>query len=383
MAQVHGICDPKFAEVRSLLEEAVASGKEIGASVTVTIGGKYVVDIWGGYTSKDKTQPWGEDTIVNVYSSTKTIAALAVLMLVDRGLIDVDAKVSTYWPEFAANGKENTLVRHLLSHTSGLCSWQDDVTAEDLADTAKVTSMLAAQAPFWEPGTASGYHSLTYGYPLGELVRRVTGKPFKEFVATEMAGPLGADFQIGAAERDWDRVGTLKSPPLTAPAFEPGPHAMQTFTNPMLPPHHTRTASWRGAEVGAANGHTNSRGLARMLTPVTCGGEVDGVKLLSPNTIDLIFKEQSFSKDLVLGVPVRFGIGFGLSGGPLSDDFLPPGRICYWGGYGGSLAIMDVDRGMVITYVMNKMGGKIMGNEMGIQYVQAIYAAMSKPKPQL
>ncbi len=198
-----------------------------------------------------------------------------------------------------------------------------------------------------------------------------------------MAGPLGADFQIGAAERDWDRVATLKSPELAAPDFEPGPHAVVTFTNPMLPPHHTRTASWRGAEVGAANGHTNSRGLARVLAPVTCGGEVDGVKLLSPKTIDLIFKEQSFGKDLVLGVPVRFGIGFGLSGGPLTEDFLPPGRICYWGGYGGSLAIMDVDRGMVITYVMNNMGGKILGKEMGIKYVQAIYAAMAKAKPQL
>ena len=384
MAKVQGICDPKFAEVRSLLEEAVASGKEIGASVTVNIGGKNVVDIWGGYTSKDRTSPWEKNTIVNVFSSTKTIASLAVLMLVDRGLIDVDEKVSKYWPEYGTNGKENTRVRHLLSHTAGLSSWQDTVEPEDLANTEKLTSMLAQQAPFWEPGTASGYHALTFGYPLGELVRRVTGKSLKEFVATEMAGPLGADFRIGALEKDWSRIGVLKSPVAGPIEYEPGPEAAQTFTNPLLPPRLTRTSWWRGAEVGAANGHTNSNGLARMLSPVTCGGQVDGINILSPKTIEMIFQEQSFSKDLVLGVPVRYGIGFGLSGGPLTESFLPPGKICFWGGYGGSLAIMDVERGMTITYVMNRMETKIMGNEMGIKYVQAIYAALAKqPTPQL
>jgi CubicO group peptidase (beta-lactamase class C family) len=383
MAKAQGTCDPKFAEVRSLLEEAVASGKEIGASVTVNIGGKNVVDIWGGYTSKNKTALWERDTIVNVFSCTKTIASLAVLMLVDRGLIDVDEKVSKYWPEFGTNGKGNTRVRHLLSHTSGLSSWQDTIEPEDLANTEKVTSMLAQQAPFWEPGNASGYHALTFGYPLGELVRRVTGKSFKEFVATEMAGPLGADFQIGALEKDWNRIGVLKSPVAEPTEFEPGPEAAQTFTNPLLPPRLTRTSWWKGAEVGAANGHTNSNGLARMLSPVTCGGQVDGIKILSPETIEKIFQEQSSSNDLVLGVPVRYGIGFGLSGGPLTDSFLPPGKISFWGGYGGSLAIMDVERGMTITYVMNRMESKLMGNEMGIKYVQAIYAALANPKSQL
>jgi CubicO group peptidase (beta-lactamase class C family) len=314
-----------------------------------------------------------------VWSSTKTVTSLAALMLADRGQLDVDAPVARYWPEFGAAGKENVLVRHVMSHASGVSGLDQPAAVEDLYDWEKSTSRMAAQAPWWEPGTASGYHALNYGHLVGEIVRRISGKTLKQFVAEEIAGPLGADFQIGAAESDWDRIAPVVPPPPVPTDLEAlglDSPAVRTFTGPVPVADDANTPGWRRADIGAANGHGNARSVARIMSAVARGGEVDGVRLLGPDTIDLIFREQLNGVDLVLGVPLRLGIGYGLLQPDLLPD-IPDGKICHWGGWGGSVIIMDVGRRMTISYMMNKMAAGVVGSDRSVGYVQPIYQALA------
>ncbi|KAL2444881.1 Beta-lactamase domain-containing protein 2 [Exophiala dermatitidis] len=343
MATIQGHCDSKFYNVRDLLQQNIDSGEELGAAIVINVDGKNVVDIHGGYVDASRTQPWEDTTIVNVWSSTKIISALAVLMCHERGLLDVNENVSKYWPEFAVNGKENVKIRHIMSHTSGVSGWEQPITIEDLYDVKESTERLAQQPPFWEPGTASGYHSLTMGHLLGEVVRRVTGKGLTQFVAEEIAGPLGADFQVGAVEKDWPRITNVIAPPplpIELSNLDPDSIPVKTFAAPSVEAETANTPGWRRAEVGAANGHGSARGLARILSAISLGGTVDGHKLLSQKTIDLIFQKQSDSVDLANGQPIRFGIGYAISGGSTEQGvpFAPRGkdrRTCFWGGWGG------------------------------------------------
>ena len=213
MTEVHGTCDERFSAMRDLLAANLASGADLGASVAVTLDGEPVVDLWGGWADTDKTVPWTQDTITNVWSTTKTMMSLSALVLVERGLLDVYAPVAEYWPEFAANGKDKIEVRHLLSHSSGVSAWAQPVVVDDIFDWEKSTSMLAAQPPWWEPGTASGYHALNQGHLVGEVVRRITGLSLGQFFAKEVAGPLGADFHIGLAPEHDHRVSNVVPPP--------------------------------------------------------------------------------------------------------------------------------------------------------------------------
>ena len=378
MAEIQGSCDERFAAMRELLSESIDSGADVGASVAVTVDGASVVDIWGGWIDEAHSAPWAEHTVTNVWSTTKTMLALSALMLVDRGLLDVDAPVATYWPEFAANGKGGVLVRHLMSHTSGVSGWAQPVVVEDIYDWEKSTSMLAAQAPWWEPGTASGYHALNQGHLVGEVIRRIDGRGLKQFFAEEVAGPLGADFQIGLSPGDFDRVSNVIPPPPLPIDFENmdwDSVMIKTFTGPAPDAATSWTDGWRAADIGAANGHGNARSVARIQSVIACGGTLDGVTLLSPSTIDTIFREQARGVDQVLGVESRFGIGYGL---PCETvPFLPQnGRVCYWGGWGGSLIIVDCDHRMTISYMMNRMEAGLVGDFRGDALIRAAYAAI-------
>ena len=379
MADLHGTCDGRFEAVRSALQQNLDSGAELGASLVLDIDGDIVIDLWGGFRDQARTIPWSADTITNVWSSTKTVTSLAALMLADRGQLDVDAPVAQYWPEFAASGKEDVRVRHLMSHTSGVSGLDQPAVTADLYDWDKATSRMAAQAPWWEPGTASGYHALNYGHLVGEVVRRISGRTLKQFVAEEIAGPLGADFQIGAAEKDWDRIADVVPPPplpFDLAAMDPTSPAVRTFTGPVVDAADANTSGWRHADIGAANGHGNARSVARIMSVIARGGAVDGIRLLRPETIDLIFAAQVNGVDLVLGVPLRFGIGYGL---PQRDvlPWIPDERICFWGGWGGSMIVMDTGRRMTISYIMNKMAPGIVGSERSVAYGQAIYDALA------
>ena len=355
-----GTCSARFEPLRELFAAKLESGEDLGASLVFSIDGEVVVDLWGGWADEARTVPWTENTITNVFSTTKTMTSLAALVLVDRGELDLDANVAAYWPEFAANGKAGIKVRQLLSHTSGVSGWEQPITLEDMYDWDKSTALLAAQAPWWEPGTASGYHMLTYGHLIGEVIRRITGQRLGEFFTAHVAAPLRADFHIGLPPSEFPRVANVVPPPLPVdpppfdrppsdpPQLDPNSVAFKTWTNPTMRPLHecSCTERWRRADIGAANGHGNARSVARLQSAVACGGEVDGVRLLSPQTIDRIFEVQSNGIDLVIGIPLKFGVGYSLT---------PEGRVCAWGGTGGSTVIIDVDRRITFAYVMNKM----------------------------
>src|SRR6185437_9664600 len=294
MAEVSGTCDARFEPVRAALAEQLDSGNDLGASIHLDVDGQAIVDIWGGWRDEEHTSPWTEDTITNVWSTTKTVTNLAVLMLADRGLLDPFSPVARYWPEFAENGKEQIEVRHIMSHTSGVTGCAARFTVEDRYDWELSTSRLAGQKPRWEPGTASGYHANNQGHLLGELVRRVTGKPLKTFVAEEIARPLGADFQIGAAESDWGRIAPVVPPPplpFDLESLDPDSPVFKTFTGPVADATAANTPGWRRADMGALNGHANARSVARILRVIALGGTANGVRLLSPDTIELIFCE--------------------------------------------------------------------------------------------
>jgi CubicO group peptidase (beta-lactamase class C family) len=303
------------------------------------------------------------------------------LIAIDRGLVDAYAPVAKYWPEFADNGKQDIEVRHLLSHTSGVSGWEPPFGIEDIYDWEKATSHLARQEPWWPPGTASGYHAVNYGHLIGEVLRRATGKTLKDFVRHEIAQPLGADVQIGARDDDYHRIAELIPPPPLDLPFDamPADHPMiKTFA--AFPPDSNgaaiaETTEWRRADIGAANGHGNARALARALSPISLSGKANGVQLLSQDTVDLIFEEQSNGLDLVLMIPLRFGVGFGLPC-PESVPAIPDGKICFWGGWGGSMAVMDLERRATITYVMNKMGPGTTGTERTNRYARLIYEAL-------
>jgi len=379
VADVHGRCDERFEAVRSALAANLDSGDELGASLVLDIDGDIVIDMWGGFCDEARTIGWSADTITNVWSSTKTVTSLAALMLADRGGLDVDAPVARYWPEFAASGKQDVEVRQLMSHSSGVSGLDQPAVVEDLYDWQQATSRMAAQAPWWEPGTASGYHALSYGHLVGEVVRRISGQTLKQFVAEQIAGPLGADFQIGAAESDWGRIANVVPPPplpIDLAALPPDSPAVRTLTGPVIEAEVANTPGWRRADIGAANGHGNARSLARIMSVVARGGEVGGVRLLSQDTIELIFREQLNGIDVVLGVPLRWGIGYGL---PQPDvlPWLPDGKICFWGGWGGSMIVMDAGRRMTISYMMNKMGPGIIGSDRSATYGKAIYDAIT------
>lgn len=381
--EVKGTCDDRFNGLRELFTSQLASGEALGASLAVRLDDQPLVDLWGGWSDQGQTSPWQSDTIVNVWSTTKTMTNLCALILHDRGLLSVYEKVATYWPEFAANGKENVEVRHLLSHTSGVSGWAQPIAADDIYDREKSTAHLAAQEPWWEPGTASGYHLLNQGHLVGEVVRRVSGKTLGQFFAEEVAGPLGADFHIGLDPKDFGRVSDVIPPPPLAASIDfttldMNSPAVKSFTGPVADPNAANTEAWRRAEIGAANGHGNARSVALVQSAVANGGAATGaggerVQLLSPDTIKVIFDEQSNGVDLVLGIPLRFGIGYAL---PQTDTlpYIPndPG-ICFWGGYGGSMIIVDTTRKMTLAYMMNKMSAGIIGSPTSAAIIAEAY----------
>jgi len=378
MAEIKGICDGRFTAVRMALAERLDSGEELGASIAVILDGVPVVDIWGGWADAEKRRPWEEHTITNVWSTTKTMTALAALLLVERGQLHLHQKVAHYWPEFAAAGKQDIEVRHLMSHTSGVSGWAQPVVLEDLYDWDKATAKLAAQEPWWTPGSASGYHALNQGHLIGEVVRRITGRSLGCFFAEELAGPLGADFHIGLPDSEFHRVSNVVPPPplpIDFTKLDPKGLMVKTFTGPGADAAASSTPAWRRAEIPAANGHGNARSVARIQSVVSHDGEAFGVRLLSPGTIDQIFHTQSNGVDLVLGLPLHFGIGYGL---PRLDTvpYIPEGRRCFWGGWGGSLVVNDLEHRMTVAYMMNKMAPGIVGSPRSAAYVKACYESL-------
>ena len=302
------------------------------------------------------------------------MAAMCLLVLADQGEVDLHAPAAKYWPEFAAAGKGTVEVRHFLSHMAGLSGMDTKVEGEALYDWDWMTRELAAQAPWWEPGTASGYHALTQGHLIGEIVRRVTGQSLGAFYASEIAGPLGADFHIGTPDTLAPRISPLEPPPETIRPSDDDTIASRTFANPPIEAVQAMDPAWRRAEIPAANGHGNARSIVRAQTPMANGGEAFGKRILSEAGTRRVFEEQSNGTDLVLGIPVMFGMGYGINNpaAPLG----PNKNIAYWGGYGGSIVLIDQDARLCVSYVMNRMEQGTTGDVRGLSLVVAAYQAL-------
>ncbi|MFT7772179.1 serine hydrolase domain-containing protein [Roseateles sp.] len=376
MRNAQGTFQPRWEPLARVFDELLKHDSDLGASLALTVDGEFVLDLWGGYRDEARAEPWQSDTLTHVWSTTKTMTALAALLLAERGELDLDAPVCRYWPEFAANGKSQVLVRHLLGHTSGVSGWEQPVTMQDLCDWERCTSLLAAQTPWWAPGSASGYHALNYGHLVGEVIRRITGRKTGAFLADEIAGPLGADFFIGLPPEADARVARVVPPPPLAvdfAAIDPASPMMRTLANPVADAAFSHRTDWCRADIGAANGHGNARSVARIQSIVACDGTLDGRRWLSPRTVARIFEPQARGVDLVLGVPLQMGIGYGL---PMPElmPFIPDRRICFWGGWGGSLVVVDTERRMCMAYMMNRMAPGIVGGPNAAALVTALYA---------
>jgi CubicO group peptidase (beta-lactamase class C family) len=372
MAQVQGTTTDKFAGLVDVLDKSLGSGADLGASIAIFHQGELVADLWGGFTDAAKTTPWQRDTIVNVWSTTKTMTFLVALMLCDRGELDFNAKVAAYWPEFAANGKEDIEVRHLMNHCAGLSGWQEPIKPEELADWDLATSLLAAQKPWWDDRTKTGYHALSQGFLIGEVVRRITGTTIGQFFKSEVADVLGADFFIGLPESEEGRVSiVIPPPPEDFGGAAPDSIMVRTFTSPPVDATMPSQRWWRAAEIPAGNGHGNARSVATIQQIVANNGHANGHRFFSEKTGDMIFTPQVGGVDMVLGMNVNFGLGYGLA----SPDVPLGPRACYWGGYGGSVIIMDQDVDLTIAYMMNKMQIGLVGDTHGADI--ALVAAMA------
>jgi CubicO group peptidase (beta-lactamase class C family) len=373
-ALVHGTCDPRFAAVREAFADNLAGGREVGASFAATLDGRPVVDLWGGWADAARTRPWRDETIVNVFSTTKALTALCAHVLVDRGLLDLDAPVARYWPEFARGDKTGIPVRMLLSHTAGLAAIRRPLRVETLYDWDAYAAAIAAEAPWWEPGTANGYHAMTFGHLVGELVRRVSGVTLGRFLRDHVTGPLDADFHIGLPASEDGRCAEMIPPTIAESAAagvagaEPGSLRAAVLENPPLRPRHANTAAWRRAEIPAANGHGNARSVARVLSALACGGTVGGVRIARA------IEPQAYARDLVLGFKIKWGLGFMLVGPEL--PLSPNPRAFGHGGWGGSLGFVDLDARVSWAYVMNRMAPGTAGDTRGFGLMTALYGAL-------
>jgi len=384
--KIEGEVDKRFEGVRKAFAENIQTRGELGASVAIVIDGKPVVDLWGGHSDKARSRPWQRDTLVNVYSTTKGLTATCAHRLIDQGKLDPDEAVSHYWPEFAQAGKKDMPVRYLLSHRAGLPAIRKVLSEEALFDWDTMASALAEQDPWWQPGTKHGYHALTIGWLVGEVIKRITGKGLGRYFREEIAEPLGLDAHIGLDAKHDSRVSDLLPSPPPAPnepnlfveaMKEPEGATAKAFLNPpvLTKPNLVNTRPWRAAELGAANGHTNARSLARMYGALARGGEVDGYRIVRPEAIERFYTEQSFGPDQVLmQMPTRFSLGFMLSQpgamfGPNRKSFGHPGA-------GGSLGFADPIAKVGFGYTMNQMANGLLIDSRAEALINAFYAAL-------
>ena len=383
--EIQGQIDPRFARVKDVFAENFATKGEVGAAMAITLDNRPVADLWAGFADRAKTKPWTRDTIVNVWSTTKGPAAMCLHRLAEQGRLDLDSPVARYWPEFAQAGKDKVPVSYLLNHKAGLPAIKQTIPAQTLYDWNAMTSALAAHEPWWEPGTRHGYHAYTYGYLLGEVLRRITGKSLGTYLREEIAQPLNLDFHIGLDARDDGRVaqmiGADPAPAgeanLFSEAFKnPESVSFKALSNPLslMQVKTINTREWRGAEIAAANGHGSARSLARLYGALACGGEADGVRVLSADSIRRCYTEQSRGPDAVLLRETRFGLGFMLPLPGMAHDRNP--RNFGHPGAGGSIAYADPDTRIGFAYVMNKMRNDLMLDSRAAALIQAMYASL-------
>ncbi len=379
MTSISGYLDERFRSVGEAFLEGFEAGQDVGASLAVFVDGTPVIDVWNGYADRRRTIPWREDTLVCMFSVTKAMTALCLLQAAERGEIDLDAPVATYWPEFAANEKGTITTRQVLSHRAGMVGFHDPVDRDIVYDWGRFTEALAREKPWWEPGELHGYHARTFGFLLGEILRRVTGRSVGEWFAAEVAAPHGLDFAIGLASEDLQRCAELLPARMRAGAEQnlpPGAQEMMSrfndlstptgaaFQNPSMGAGYMNTAKFRQAEIPAANGHGTARSAAAMYDALA--------SLLTAERLAEATTTHSVGPDEVLRSTTHFGLGF-----LLYHDETPIGvRSGTFGhaGAGGSMAFRDPDANLSFCFAMNQMEmGVISGGTSATRCAKAVY----------
>jgi CubicO group peptidase (beta-lactamase class C family) len=376
-----GTCDARFEKVRAAFIGNFQNHAEPGAAVAVVQDGRLVVDLWGGWTDRGRAHPWRRDTLVNFFSVGKALTALCALRLVERNLVDLDAPAARYWSEFAAAGKEAITLRHILSHQSGLPAVREVLPDGAMFDWPRMIAALEAQAPWWTPGTAHGYHVNTFGFLVGEIVRRVTGASLGALLRDEIARPLGADIHIGLPAAEHARAADFLWPEASRPKLpetaidEAGQMKWNTYWNPpgISGAGWVNTPEWRQAEIPSTNGHGTARGIARVYAALAAGGEIDGIRIISDEMLGEAVREHSFGPDRILDRESRFGLGFQLTQterqlGPNAGGF---GHF----GAGGSLGFCDPEADTALGYVTNDMGPRWQ-NPRNRALIEAVYASL-------
>jgi CubicO group peptidase (beta-lactamase class C family) len=376
-----GFCDARFQAVREAFVANFRTRGEPGAAVCVSVAGVPVLDLWGGYVDIANTRAWARNTLVNVFSVGKALCALAAAHIVEEDLIDLDKPVARVWPPFMQYGKSRITLRHLLSHRAGLPAIAKPLPDGAALDWQTMIHALEEQAPWWKPDTAFGYHVNTYGFLIGEIVRRVTGMTLGMLVRDEIAGPLDADIHIGlaaehhgrVAEYRWPATNTMQPPPEGANGLEL--MRWNAYWNPpgISGAHWVNTPAWRMAEIPSTNAHGNARSIARLYAVLAKGGAVDGVRIIGKDVLHEFTREHSCGKDLVTRRPARFGLGFQLTQAerPLGPN---PNAFGHFGA-GGSLGFCDPDADVAFGYVTNDMGPRWQ-NPRNRALIEAVYGCV-------
>ena len=398
---IFGYCDPRFEQVADVLRHSLESKFEVGASFAVEIEGEMVMDLWGGHKDAERTMPWQQDTIVNVFSVTKGVTAICAAKLIEQGRLDLHQKVSHYWPEYGCNGKENTTVLDFLCHRAAMFGFRDQVPLDDWTNWGQFTGMLAAQAPFAEPNSIQAYHALTFGWLVGELIRRVDGRTVGVYFKEEIANPLGLDFAIGLDDSDMARcaqmlmldklpsisqLNVLKYLPdfLLSKSLTNIKAAVSMGFNPiafdgraMDNPDFANTSEWRRAEIPAANGHGVASSLATLYGILSNGGSRDGNEVLKPETIELLRTVHSNGPDMVLfGLNYKFGLGH-----MLNAPITPIGRnrsesMFGHTGIGGAVVFGDVEKKLGFSFFNNQQHKDLKLYETSNKLAKALYSIL-------
>ncbi|MGC1302027.1 MAG: serine hydrolase domain-containing protein [Caulobacteraceae bacterium] len=364
----------RFAPVRQAFDAAFATGEELGARFTLVQDGEVMLDIWGGHADRAKSRPFEADTLTPVFSTTKAIAALLIARLVDQGRLDYGQTVASVWPEFAQAGKAAITVAQVMSHQDGLAGLPEPMDPGLWMDWDVITAKLAAMTPLWAPGTASGYHPITFGFTAGEIFRRVDGRSMGRALREDLAGPFGLDLWIGLPDSEFDRVAELERPTRFADFGRMTEIKKLAFLTKWAAPGGRGGDAWRRAEIPSANGHVTALSMARLMNALACGGRLDGRALLRPETVQAATREQIRGQDLVLPFEITWAAGFMRN---VPNMIYGPGVGSFGhSGWGGSCAFADPERGLSGAYVMNKQSPDLIGDPRAVRLIRTAYGCL-------
>jgi CubicO group peptidase (beta-lactamase class C family) len=374
MVEISGFAPARFAAVKDAFAGAFAAGEELGARFTLVEAGEVVLDLWAGYADRKRTRPFDERTLAPVFSTTKAMAALLIARLVDQGKLDYGQTVASVWPEFGQAGKDTVTVEQAISHQAGLSGFPEQMDPVTWFDWDAICAKLAAMAPMWPVGTASGYHPITVGYIVGEIFRRIDGRTMGQALAQDIAAPFGLDLWMGLPESEFERVAELQRPtalPNFGAVNEPTKAA---FLVPWSAAAGRPQAEWRSLPIPSTNGHCTAEALARLMGALANDGWLEGDEILSPALIAEAARERIRGQDLVLPFVMSWGAGFMRN--ETEHPWGPANQSFGHSGWGGSCAFADPERKLGCAYVMNKQGTALMGDARPRRLIEAAYAAL-------